>query len=68
MKRFNTDVKSNQKKSISISPELTYRNYDDSRHGSSNSTKKNISRRKKYLIEQLDNNELVNNILTIKFN
>lgn len=57
MKRFNTDVKSNQKKSISISPELTYRNYDDSRHGSSNSTKKNISRRNKYLIEQLDNND-----------
>ena len=57
MKRFNTDVKSNQKKSISISPELTYRNYDDSSHGSSNNTKKNISRRNKYLIEQLDNND-----------
>ena len=57
MKRFNTDVKSNEKKSISISPELTYRNYDDSGHGSSNTKKSNNSKRHKYLIEQLDNND-----------
>lgn len=58
MKRFNIDNKSNEKKSISISPELTYRNYDDNSAKSSNSTSTKKSRRKHlYLIDTLDNND-----------